>query len=137
MNPAALACLMLALPAALAAEHAGWPVEVSNTRLTNSFGEDLGSTVSSNTALNVSSDLLNSGPDAQDISYIVQVKDGGGAVVQLGWLDSRLPPGGSGNLALSWTPGTTGQYAVEVFVWGGLAEQVPLAEPSQVRVTVG
>lgn len=137
MMLAVAACALLALPAALALDHSGWPVEVSGTRLTNSFGEDLGSTVSSNTALNVSSDLRNTGSAPQDISYIVQVKDGGGTVVQLGWLDNRLAPGGSGNMALSWTPEVPGQYAVEVFVWEDLEGQVPLAESGSVSVTVG
>ena len=137
MMLAVAACALLVLPVALALDHSGWTVEVSETRLTNSFGEDLGNTVSSNTSLNVSSDLLNTSSISQDISYIVQVKDDGGTVVQLGWLDSRLAPGGSGNMALSWTPETTGQYTVEVFVWEDLAGQVPLAEAGRLSVTVG
>ena len=135
---ALLACALLAgLPVALASDHAGWTVEVSDTRLTNGFGEALGNTVSSNTALNVSSDVRNSGADAQDIAYIVQIKDSDGRVVQLGWLESRLAPGGSGNMALSWTPGAPGQYLAEVFVWEDLSGQVPLAGASGLQVTVG
>lgn len=136
MTPLALALLCAVLPCAQASEH-GWPVAVSETSLTNSFGEALGTTVSSNTALNVSSHISNSGGSGQDLLYIVQIKDGGGAVVQLSWLGNSLAPGGSANMALSWTPPEPGQYRAEIFVWQDLATQLPLADVSYLDISVG
>lgn len=134
--PLALALACAALPCALAAEH-GWPVSVSGTSLTNSFGEDLGTTVSSNTALNVSSDVHNGGRAAQDMVYIVQVKDGRGAVLHLNWLSNSLAPGASANMSISWTPAEPGQYQAEIFVWESLSGQVPLSGPVLLPITVG
>lgn len=133
---AALALLLAALPLATAAVHS-WPVAVSEIGLTNSFGEPLGSSVSSNAALNVSADVSNARGEPQDLLYIVQVKDGAGAVVQLSWLGNSLAPGASASMALSWTPAEPGQYTAEIFVWEDLASQVPLADVSRLDITVG
>lgn len=136
MTPLALALLCAALPCAAGAGH-GWPVSVSEAGLTNSFGEELGTTVSSNTALNVSSRITNTSGAGQDLLYIVQIKDQAGTVVQLKWFGNSLAAGGSASMAVSWTPPEPGQYRAEIFVWQDLSTQLPLADVSYLDVTVG
>ena len=92
-------------------------VDITNPRLVNAFGSKISEQVNVNQQLQISADIKNNQEKSQEFSYIVQIKNQNNIVISVTWLIGSLNPNQTFNPALSWTPKTSGEYTVEIFVW--------------------
>ncbi|HSB83798.1 MAG TPA: hypothetical protein VLD64_04860 [Nitrosarchaeum sp.] len=93
-------------------------VDVTNPRLVDSFGQQVSNQVNVNQHVQITTDIKNNQEKIQKFVYIVQVKNQIGVVVSLGWINGlSLEPEQTFSPALSWTPLTSDEYTVEIFVW--------------------
>jgi len=112
-------------------------VPASGLALVDSQGKALVA-VKAGDLVNVQSTVMNNDTIAHLFTYFVQVKDSSGVVIQLAWIrDITLNAGASATPSLSWIPGKSGTYNVEVFVWDGLTTQIALSPKQTITVTVG
>ncbi len=92
-------------------------VDITNPRLVNAFGSKISEQVNVNQQVQISADIKNNQEKSQEFSYIVQIKNQNNVVISVTWLIGSLNPDQTFNPALSWTPKTSGEYTVEIFVW--------------------
>ena len=114
-------------PVPVTAVTATLPIIVSNTTVTDPSGKPY-DTVPVNATVNISSNakyLLNS---TQPYIYYVQVKQFDGRTAFIGKYEGVFLGLDSRNVAVTWTPISTGQYFVETYVWN--YDNVPLASSS-------
>ena len=92
-------------------------VDITNPRLVNAFGSKISEQVNVNQQVQISADIKNNQEKSQEFSYIVQIKNQNNVVISVTWLIGSLNPDQTFSPALSWTPKTSGEYTVEIFVW--------------------
>src|SRR3989338_10914071 len=92
-------------------------VDITNPRLENAFGSKISNQVNVNQQVQISADIKNNQEKSQEFSYIIQIKNQNNIVISVTWVIGSLNPGQTFNPALSWTPKTSGEYTVEIFVW--------------------
>ena len=92
-------------------------VDITNPRLVNAFGSKISEQVNVNQQVQISADIKNNQEKSQEFSYIVQIKNQNNIVISVTWVIGSLNPSQTFNPALSWTPKTSGEYTVEIFVW--------------------
>jgi hypothetical protein len=113
-----------------------FPVPTTAPTLVDSAGNEV-ATPRKGQLVIIQSTVTNEDIQDQTFTYIIQVKDARGTVVQLSWIsDIKLGAGGSFKPGVSWTPQKSGDYTVEVFVWKSLDVPTPLSEPQSTSVTV-
>lgn len=71
--------------------------------------------------------ITNTSPEKLDYTYILQIKDQNGFTSSISWSVGVLSPRESRVASIAWVPDELGTYALEVFVWKGVEEPVPLA----------
>jgi len=70
-------------------------------------------------------------------TYIVQIKDINGYTLFLKWVDGiPLKPDGTMEPSIFWLSDTTGELNIEVFIWQGITDPVPLSQVKSITVTV-
>lgn len=88
--------------------------------------------------VNIQTRVTNNDTLAHTFTYLVQVKDSTGVVVNLAWIrDIELGAGSSTSPAMSWIPGRAGTYTVEVFIWESLTQPIALSPAQKITATVG
>ena len=110
-------------------------VATSDFKIVNSLGETIPSPVVDQ-QLNLQTSLKNQSDKEVTWVYIVQVINSDGAIVDLNYATGSLVTNQTLSAALSWTPHTSGNYKIEVFVWNNLTDIDPLAPMSSYTVTV-
>lgn len=92
-------------------------VDITNSRLVNSFGAKISEQINVNQQVQITADVKNNQDKAQTFVYIVQVKNQNGVIITIGWISGLLNPGQTFSPALSWAPKTSGEYTAEIYVW--------------------
>lgn len=110
-------------------------VNVSQLKLVDQTGAAL-SSPSIGMQILIQSDVKNTLSTDQQFTYIVQIKDSGGATVMISWMIGTLPAGKEYAVAQSWLVENKGQYTAEVFVWQSLSNPVILAPMQKTNFNV-
>jgi hypothetical protein len=72
----------------------------------------------------------------QSYSYIIQVKDETGQIVDLRWIDGKIYSATKKAAEISWKPSTPGKYMIEIFLWDGINSAVPLAKKMEYSLNI-
>ncbi len=89
--------------------------------------------------IGIESTLTNNGKSDQKITYLVQILDSKGNTNFLegsSLLGNGLPSNQTITASRVWTPTSTGQYTVEIFVWSSLTSAIPLTDVLHTQITV-
>ena len=109
---------------------------ISDPRLETALGGSIGNDINVGQQVQVSADITNHQKKTQNFIYLIQVKDEMDFVVSLNWISGQLPPDQKFNAARSWTPNTPGEFTIEIFVWGGIANHNALSEYATLQINV-
>ncbi|MEM2761022.1 MAG: plastocyanin/azurin family copper-binding protein [Nitrososphaerales archaeon] len=101
-------------------------VSILHSSITDQLNTQLYS-VSKGQSVMIQSLIRNNHEVQQPFAYLTQIKDSNGIVVKLEAVEGVLPTGKSFTVAISWTPESSGDHTIEVFVWKGLQEPIPLS----------
>lgn len=110
-------------------------ISTSDFKIVNSLGEEIRSPVVDQ-QLNLQTSLANQVDKEVSWAYIVQIINSDGAIVDLNYATGSLVKNQTFSAALSWTPHTSGNYKIEIFVWNNLRDIDPLAPMSSYTITV-
>ncbi len=110
-------------------------ISTSDFKIVNSLGEEIRSPVVDQ-QLNLQTSLVNQVDKEISWAYIVQVINSDGVIVDLNYATGSLVKNQTLSAALSWTPNTSGNYKIEIFVWNNLRDIDPLAPMSSYTITV-
>ena len=87
--------------------------------------------------LGIQATLTNNENRDAKLTYIVKVTDADGATVMVSWIKGAvLKPGASVKPAIFWIPEAVGNYTIDIFVWDGLDNPIPLSAPAKIKVGV-
>lgn len=81
--------------------------------------------------------LSNNLQHAQPFTYLFQIRDAAGSVIDISWVSGVLPPSGTSDVSRSWIPAIPGTYSVESFAWGSISAMDPISERREDLVLVG
>ena len=85
----------------------------------------------------VQASVTNDDDVAHTITFLVQIKNAGGEVINLGWVrDIELATDESQTPGLSWLPDSAGTYTAEVYVWTSISEAEALSPVKSVTFTI-
>jgi len=112
-------------------------------RITVEFPEtidDKGETIDQGSVgvpLGIQATLSNDENRDAKFTYIAKVTDSKGVTVMVSWMKGFiLKPSTSAQPAIFWIPDDIGNYTIEVFVWDGLDNPIPLSAPAKIKVGV-
>jgi N-acetylneuraminic acid mutarotase len=80
--------------------------------------------------------IENDREEKQPFIYILQVKDSVGITISLSWTESEMLPNDSVKISQSWTPESSGSYALQIFVWESMNNPNILAPMHTVTIQV-
>jgi hypothetical protein len=85
----------------------------------------------------VQASVTNDDDVAHTVTFLVQIKNAGGEVINLGWVrDIELATDESQTPGLSWLPDSAGTYTAEVYVWTSISEAEALSPVKSVTFTI-
>ena len=85
----------------------------------------------------VQASVTNDDDVAHTVTFLVQIKNSGGEVINLGWVrDIELSTDESQTPGLSWLPDSAGTYTAEVYVWTSISEAEALSPVKSVTFTI-
>jgi len=85
----------------------------------------------------VQASVTNDDDVAHTVTFLVQIKNSAGEVVNLGWVrDIELTSDESQTPGLSWLPDSAGTYTAEVYVWTSISEAEALSPVKSVTFTI-
>jgi len=85
----------------------------------------------------VQASITNDDDVAHTVTFLVQIKNSGGEVINLGWVrDIELSTDESQTPGLSWLPDSAGTYTAEVYVWTSISEAEALSPVKSVTFTI-
>jgi mannose/fructose/N-acetylgalactosamine-specific phosphotransferase system component IIB len=85
----------------------------------------------------VQASVTNDDDVAHTVTFLVQIKNSAGEVVNLGWVrDIELAADESQTPGLSWLPDSAGTYTAEVYVWTSISEAEALSPVKSVTFTI-
>jgi plastocyanin len=84
----------------------------------------------------VRSEIENNLSTDQDFTYIVQIKDSGGATVMVSYMEGTIPADKRYRVAQSWFADEAGDYMAEVFVWKSIMDPTILAPMENINFSV-
>ena len=77
----------------------------------------------------LTADITNNKRGEQHFTFLIQVQDEDGMVVDIGWTTGSMDFGEAMSLVSGFTPPEPGLYTVTAFVWKSLNDPTPLAAP--------
>ena len=87
--------------------------------------------------LGIQATLTNNEKRDAKLTYIVKVTDADGVTVMVSWIKGTvLKPSVSAKPAIFWIPEAIGNYVIDIFVWDGLDNPIPLSAPAKIKVGV-
>jgi Flp pilus assembly protein TadG len=110
-------------------------IQLSGIVLIDSKGNAL-SQISIGDQILIQGNLTNKQNKEQPITYIIQIKDTDGNTVFLSWVKAGIQSNQQMNVAVAWTPNTSGDNSMEVFVWESMTNPIPLSAVSRIKLTV-
>ena len=86
----------------------------------------------------VQATITNDDDVAHTVTFLVQIKNAAGEIVNLGWVrDIELSVDESQTPGMSWLPDSAGTYTAEVYVWDSLTSAIALSPVKSTSFTVG
>ena len=110
-------------------------IVTSDFKVVNTLGEEIRLPLVEQ-QLNLQISLTNVSDREVDWTYIVQIIDSNGAIVDLNFSIGSLVKNQTLTTALFWTPHNYGSYKIETFVWNNLHDINALAPKSTFTITV-
>ncbi|MFQ6025739.1 MAG: hypothetical protein ACE5JT_04415 [Nitrosopumilaceae archaeon] len=96
-------------------------VPVSNPKIVNALGIEI-DYLTVDHQVQITGDVSNAQDIEQPFVFIVQIKNQQDAVVSLSWISGSLFPDQTFTPAVSWTPNSSGEYKIQMFVWRSLSD---------------
>jgi len=111
-------------------------VPASDPEIVDTAGNALAAPTA-NDILIVQATITNDDDVAHTVTFLVQIKNSAGEIVNLGWVrDIELSVDESQTPGLSWLPDGAGTYTAEVYVWESLSSAVALSPVKTITFTV-
>lgn len=101
-------------------------IAITDLKIVNELGTVL-SYISVGSKAMIRSTITNLQSEKQPFVYIVQIKDADEVTVSLSWLKDELPAKKLSETVQSWVPKEGGNYRIQVFIWDGLDNPLPLS----------
>ena len=87
--------------------------------------------------LGIQAKLINNENKDAKLTYIIKVTDADEVTVMVSWIKGVvLKPGLSMKPAIFWIPEAIGNYTIDIFVWDGLDNPIPLSAPAKIKIGV-
>ena len=113
----------------------GPPIRISDSLVADIDGNPLSSVpVGSQAVINFT--ISNNYSSPGQFVVIVLIEDSNGATESISWEEITIDANKSTEYSLSWSPTSSGNHTIETFVWSDLANQVPIANPNFLEVSV-
>lgn len=110
-------------------------VPVSNPKIVNALGIEIDYLTVDN-QLQITGDVTNAQGIEQPFVFLVQIKNQQDAVVSLSWIGGTLFPEQRLSPAISWTPNSSGEYKIQIFVWKSLTDADALSQMLEISAFV-
>ncbi len=107
----------------------------SNPKIVNVLGTEIDYLTVGN-QYQITAKVSNAQDFEQDFVVIIQIKDPQNAVASISWVGGSLFPNQQLSSAISWTPNSSGQYKVQIFVWDSLKNADALSPILEFSVVV-
>lgn len=107
----------------------------SNPKVVNVLGTEIDYLTVGN-QYQITAKVSNAQDFEQDFVVIIQIKDPQNAVASISWVGGSLFPNQQLSSAISWTPNSSGQYKVQIFVWDSLKNADALSPILEFSVVV-
>ena len=104
--------------------------------LVDANGMPISGHINVNQKFYIATTLTHQGDTAQQFVYIVQIADESGSTVLLKWFGGEVGPDQRLNIAVSWTPATSGTYTIDTFLWAGIHAQNALDSNKLVMASI-
>lgn len=87
--------------------------------------------------LGIQAKLINNENKDAKLTYIIKVTDADEVTVMVSWIKGVvLKPSLSMKPAIFWIPEAIGNYTIDIFVWDGLDNPIPLSAPAKIKIGV-
>jgi len=107
----------------------------SNPKVVNALGTEIDYLTVGN-QYQITAKVSNAQDFEQDFVVIVQIRDPQNAVASISWVGGSFFPNQQLSSAISWTPNSSGQYKVQIFVWDSLKNADALSPILEFSVVV-
>ena len=107
----------------------------SNPKIVNVLGTEIDYLTVGN-QYQITAKVSNAQDFEQDFVVIVQIRDPQNAVASISWVGGSFFPNQQLSSAISWTPNSSGQYKVQIFVWDSLKNADALSPILEFSVVV-
>lgn len=107
----------------------------SNPKIVNVLGTEIDYLTVGN-QYQITAKVSNAQDFEQDFVVIIQIKDPQNAVASISWVGGSLFPNQQLSSAISWTPNSSEQYKVQIFVWDSLKNADALSPILEFSVVV-
>ncbi|KAG2475160.1 MAG: hypothetical protein NPMRIOTA_270003 [Nitrosopumilales archaeon] len=107
----------------------------SDPKIVNALGTEIDYLTIGN-QYQITAKVSNAQDFEQDFVIIIQIKDPQNAVASISWVGGSLFPNQQLSSAVSWTPNSSGQYKVQIFVWDNLKNADALSPILEFSVVV-
>ncbi|MGY5152298.1 MAG: hypothetical protein ACW9XA_08525 [Candidatus Nitrosopumilus sp. bin_6a] len=110
---------------------------IGDPKLTNAFGAPIGNKINVDQQIQIAADITNNQEKSQKFSYLVQVKNSEGIVVDVAWFSGELNPQQKWNTSVFWEPQQAGEFTAEIFLWEGFpVNHKALAKSVNIQISV-
>ena len=109
-------------------------MSISDLRIVDTAGHE--TRASAGNQIQLAADLSSYKRVEQHFTFLVQIQDANGMVVDLSWTAGSIGFGGTISLAAGFTPTEPNTYKATAFAWRSLDDPTPLAAPVSLNFTV-
>ena len=110
-------------------------IQTSPIFLSNNFGYPITNYLS-NIQMEIVGNIENKLNYDQEFIYFFQIKNSGGSVISLSWMQGQLSPNQILDISQSWIPEKSDIYFLETYVWNSLNNLIPMSPPTSTMITV-
>ena len=110
-------------------------VPTTNPRIVDSSGKTVNQ-ISAGQQVQITSDIVNNSIINRQFVYLVQIEDKFDVVKSLSWFSGSINKGQAFSPSVSWTPESSGDYVVTIFVWTELKRPIPLSPSVEFEILV-
>ena len=112
-------------------------ISVKKIQMKDSFDRPLLQKSTVGQKINFVTEISNNDQKSQRYSYIIQVKDDNGKIVDLRWIDGIVEATKKKTTTIPWEPKISGNYTIEIFVWDGIESALPLTTKTEYHLSIG
>lgn len=112
-------------------------INTKPTEIRDTFNRPISQKSAVGQKLNFITEISSQEQKPQSYSYIIQVKDETGKIVDLRWIDGKIYSATKKVAEISWKPSASGKYVIEIFLWDGINSAVPLTKKMEYSLNIG